>query len=519
MHTASKLAAAVAIWALCSAQSCETTTTTTPASTTTTAPVATTTSTTAAPPTTTLPSGAVYRLGPTGSWSSAVAQLRPGDTLVVEDGTYTRPTSGLPDIDCATAGARSGEPSRPITVIAEHERQAWLKGDGRDALTISNCAWWNIEGLRASNVDSTSAKSYEGNLLRLVNVDHVNVRRVLAVRPNRTCPGSSGYCNVHGIAIEDSRDVLVEECEVYDFHRHGVSAFTSRRVTVRRCYMNPWGATGGAGGGSTGVILYGSSDSIVENVVGEGVYGFNIAGGTLYDGTPGGYRNQILGVVALDTTYGTTIRARKFGTGPVLPAGDNVVRDSVYVRPKNVGVFARGASNTRIENVTVYGAGADAVAVDEDLSEGAPCSANPQGCSATIVNLLAFKSAGAGVRISSVVSPWSLSYSDLWSNGASSAAGDHLLSVEPSGMGPTSCLAWVPDGSNMKGAGAGGARIGGAALRRYQDGVLTAAPLWDQATGRFPCGATVAGVNDDPSRSCVGVHARLNIPAGCAFPG
>ena len=43
--------------------------------------------------------------------------------------------------------------------------------------------------------------------------------------------------------------------------------------------MNPWDATGGAGGGSTGVIFYGSSDSIVENVVGEGVYGLNIAGG------------------------------------------------------------------------------------------------------------------------------------------------------------------------------------------------------------------------------------------------
>jgi hypothetical protein len=71
----------------------------------------------------------------------------------------------------------------------------------------------------------------------------------------------------------------------------------------------------------------------------------------------------------------------------------------------------------------------------------------------------------------------------------------------------------------MKGAGAGGADIGANVLRRYRDGVLTSERLWDATTGAFPCGTTVAGVNDDPARTCIGVHERLHVNAnGCAFP-
>ena len=87
------------------------------------------------------------------------------------------------------------------------------------------------------------------------------------------------------------------------------------------------------------------------------------------------------------------------------------------------------------------------------------------------------------------------------------------------GTGTGKCMLWVPDGSNMKGAGAGGADIGANVLRRYRNGTLTSERLWDAATGRFPCGATVAGVNDNPARTCIGVHARLNVNTnGCAFP-
>jgi hypothetical protein len=369
-------------------------------------------------------------------------------------------------------------------------------------------------------------------VMRFTNDQNVQIKGVLASRPNRTCPNSSlSYCNSHAIAIEDSNHMLVEDCEIYDFHRHGVSAFTSRFVTVRRCYMNPWDAKGGAGGGSTGVILYGSSDSIVENVVGEGVYGFNIAGGTAYDDTPGGYRNKLLGVVTLNAKHGSTIRARRF-SGPVKPAGDNLVKDSVFVNTQNVGVFARGVNDTVVENVSVFGTKVDAGVIgDQDLSEGAPCSANPKGCSITARNLLSVGNAGRGMQVDTgVVRNWSLESANLWGNAGGNfptgeTPGDDAgnirksQSVQPTGMGAGGCWLWAPDGSNMKGAGADGRDIGASVLRRYQDGVLTTQRLWDPTSGAFPCRAVVPGVNDDPSRSCSGVHTRLHVNTSeCRFP-
>jgi hypothetical protein len=517
--------------------------TTTSTSTSTSTSTTSSTSTTAPPP-----NGPAYYISPTGSdanagtsaaapwktFAKAVKALYPGDTLIVADGKYTRGTTGMPVIDCAN-GVRNGTADKPITIRAANPRRAWLANNGiGEAVYMNECNYWNIVGVHASSADNTGAKAWEGNVMRVYRSGNVRLQGVLAVRPNRTCPSDSlTYCNVHGIAIEKSHHVLVEDCEVYDFHRHGVSAFNSRYVTVRRCYMNPWDATGGAGGGSTGVILYGSSDSIVENVIGEGVYGLNIAGGTVYDGTPGGYRNKLLGVVTLDAKHGSTIRARKF-SGPVLPLGDNLVKDSVFIRAQNVGVFARGANDTVVENVSVFDTHADAgIAADEDLSEGAPCSANPKGCSITTRSVLSVGNAGKGMTVkTSVMKFWALQDSNLYDNAGgnfptSETPGDESgsirrsRSVAPSGMGTGTgkCMLWVPDASNMKGAGAGGSDIGATVLRRYRNGVLTSERLWDPTTGAFPCGPTVAGVNDNAARTCIGVHRRLNVNTnGCAFP-
>ena len=131
---------------------------------------------------------------------------------------------------------------------------------------------------------------------------------------------------------------------------------------------------------------------------------------------------------------------------------------------------------------------------------------------------------------SGVLRTWRLESSNLWGNrGGNFPTGEtpgddegnirKSQSVQPTGMGDGGCWLWAPDGSNMKGAGADGRDIGASVLRRYQDGVLTTQRLWDPNTGAFPCRAVVAGVNDDPSRSCSGVHTRLHVnTAACRFP-
>ena len=63
-----------------------------------------------------------------------------------------------------------------------------------------------------------------------------------------------------------------------------------------------------------------------------------------------------------------------------------------------------------------------------------------------------------------------------------------------------------------------GRDIGANILYRYQGGQPTTQPLWDPATGKFPCGAVVPGINDGAKR-CTNIHERLNVNTnGCAFP-
>lgn len=496
--------------------------------------------------------GTTYYLSPAGSDSAqgttpdrpwrtfgkvlgSASPLRPGDAIVLLDGTYTRDTTGLPDVDCRARGnAPNGAPGRPMVLRAQHERRAHLAADGsRDAFQMRGCAHWHVWGLYASNTDGTTAQPWDGHVFEVNDSDHVVLQRLLAVRPNRRCPNASlPACNAHAIRIEKSRHVLVEDVEAYDFHRHGVSVSESRWVTVRRCYLHPRGATGGLTG-STALIFYGASDSIAENCVAEETLGFNIAGTKGVDGNAGGYRNALLGVVTLDNQYGSTIRARSFG-GPAHPVGDNTVRHSVFARSAKVGVFSRGAANTLLENVTIVGTQSDSgFAADEDRGEWAPCSANPQGCSITARNVLSLANRGKGGRIDEdVVSSWTIEHSVF----AANRDGDFPDAEDPHddggrirqssserptgiGLGAGECLLWLPPSSPLGGAGKDGAQVGATVLYRYRDGKLTDEPLWDRATGAFPCGARVAGINDVPGSSCFDVHERLNVNVnGCAFP-
>jgi len=81
------------------------------------------------------------------------------------------------------------------------------------------------------------------------------------------------------------------------------------------------------------------------------------------------------------------------------------------------------------------------------------------------------------------------------------------------------CVAYLGRESLLRGAAGADGDVGANVLYRYQDGTLTAQPLWDLVTGAFPCGAVVPGINDDPSQSCIGVHERFRVNSPeCALP-
>jgi hypothetical protein len=96
---------------------------------------------------------------------------------------------------------------------------------------------------------------------------------------------------------------------------------------------------------------------------------------------------------------------------------------------------------------------------------------------------------------------------------------DERVRLPVTTSGADSCVAYLGASSSLRGAAGIEGDVGANVVFRYVDGVLSSEPFWNPRTGAFPCGAIVAGVNDDPSDSCSGVHERLHVgTADCALP-
>jgi hypothetical protein len=498
-----------------------------------------------------LAGGTTYYLSPTGNdsnpgttpdrpWRSFEKVLNPsrplraGDVVVLLDGTYTRQTTGLPHVDCRPDGnAPSGTPGRPIVFRAQNERRAVLQSDGSaSGFTMDGCSWWVVEGLRAASRDADAPQT-GGYPVRLSKVDHVTLRRLLGSHNNRRQ-------NTHVFAVEDSTNVLIEECEAYFFHRHAFSIWRSRFVTIRRCYANSmrYGERGccsridNRAYGDEAFSLYGTSDSIVENSISENqANGFQIHGiaNPLDPSGNGGRNNRILGSVSLDDSVPLLVSSRMAG-GTYRNAAGNEIRDFIAANMSGAGIYLRGAAGTLVEHATLYGSkGAGGLVADGgDPGMGGSCGpSNPDGCGLTARAVLSLDHRQGHGFLVSGQDNWLVEWSNASGNRFDYAPAERLdddaghirhsrtLDAPEMGLGDAQCLIRVPEGSALKSAAGGARDIGATILDRYADGKLTEQALWEPATGAFPCGAVVAGINDGPIR-CTNVHERLHVNAhGC----
>ena len=466
------------------------------------------------------------------TWAHAFTNSACGDTLTVMDGTYTVATHGAPTLTkVCTAGT-------VYTVVAQNERQALVVGTGAAAVfQVLNSAYVSIYGLRLKEVDLNGGTNH--GVLLINTSTHVTAQRMLIYENNR-------YLNSHLVHVRFSTYSLLEDFELYTFHRHGIivenygvtEAESSGYNTIRRIYCNGRGRADIAGGFVSGgvggdlcVALYPSSDNVVENVVAESVV-------TILSTEPlsgPADRNQILGSIALGTRtygvnsyYGVTTRAR--GTIDYYQSKHNVIKDMIAINLGDttlgggVGIDSKSAFDTQVTNATVINPLNTGISASKDGSPdftgGGVYSFYCTNCLVTDAD-----SPGTGFGISSEVQTWTLNYVHAYNNvlNYNPANTDANITNEytPLNTNPAlgTCRAWIPDASPMKGAGLNGADIGANILYRYENAVLTNTPLWDVTTGAFPCGATVAGVNDTAGNSCNNVHERLNINMnGCLFP-
>ncbi len=446
----------------------------------------------------------------------ALKELQPGDSLILLDGEYTPETTGMLTVDCDDH-ATSGTADAPISIAAAHERQAHLISDGSlSAVRIKDCAYWRFSGLRARATDNAEVQPA---VMTIANSSQLALRRLLLSHNNRH-GGTLAW-------VTDSRDVVLEDSEAYAFTGTALN-IGAQQVTIRRWYLHPQGYENLPGCGSDagsppcrtplGLQVTGSGQ-IIENVIVEGATtGINFHADD----------SALLGSIFADAaSHGV------FG-GPVAPAmySNVTFRDIIVADAGENGIFLKSPVSATLEGITVLGSSWSGFLIREDTTAMCP-DATP--CTLDARHILCLDNGSPGVSGFAPIQ-WTVEHSNAAGNqdgepaqqyGTDEAIDDDAGQVRNStiepvpeiGRGVNQCLVYVPAESPMHGRGLNGADIGANVLYRYESGVLTDTPLWDPNTGAFDCGEPVSGLSDDPTRSCSGVHTRLNVNAnGCSLP-
>ena len=449
------------------------------------------------------------RAAPWATFTHALAQLTPGTALVLLDGEYDAETTGPFRADCA-ADAMNGTAGAPIRVVAQTERQAWIRGDGDSpAVHVVDCEHWALEGIRAESRDREGlAVDADDEIVYVRDSRDVVLRRILASRTNRMLPSRAFW-------VYRSEEVLVEECEVYDFHDVGLSVYSSDRAVVRRSLVSARGypsisvgdalypsgtaSVDGYDGDHGGMTVQSTSGALVENVVVEGGLGFRLSTyGSSED-------NAFVGCIALETAYGFLATQADETTRITGTRYEN----DVTIGALYTGFYMRGQHGATIAHGTVLDGDSAGYTADDPY--------DPDDGTVEIRDSLSSRNAGTGFNVKEQQS-WEVRRSTTFGDGREHYDDSNV--VEPVEVDPElgTCMVYVPPTSPLAGAATDGGDVGANVLFRYVDRVLTDVPLWTRE-GRFPCFGVAEGVNDDPTTSCAGIHERLSVgTADCPLP-
>jgi len=500
------------------------------------------------------------------TFAKALKYVKPGKTIMLEDGTYEAATTGLLNIVCDASAPKSspnavlapnGATGMPIIVMALNERQAFLAGDGTSPpLTVDACHDWRFHGLHVESKDFEPAPVDFNAALNTPDLGSVIVvgfgnayltfERMLVLHPNR-------WLHSHLLRIGDDSsnvsNVTVTESEFYDFHHNAIEAWRTNSLQLLRNYVNSRGTADllapawqseAPNTGDYGIFLEETSNSVVANNVIEGINdGMALVGryymATVAPGVTGDIsNNSFLGnVVYQPLTIGIRIDSRCFqsdGQTAQIPCTDtfhtiqNTTLSNDVVVGGDAGISSAGAENTVIAEVSVIDA-ANGVSLHRE-----PQNAGFSSTSKTTNSLVANFQAVAFDAMSETM--YSFDHCST-SGGYNPSAEDYVpgdfvsngITVAPQ-LG--ACLVYLPSTSPLKNAGVGSSgvpvAVGANVVYEYLgDGTLSATPLWTSMG--FPCGAqvTVAGDGGAPvvvNPDCEDVATQhLNVASmGCAAP-
>jgi hypothetical protein len=486
-----------------------------------------------------------FYIGPTGldtnpgtealpwkTWSFALSRLDAGKTLYVLDGDYGPATGaglafascGAADTACNGGACKQGTSSQRIRVLAKNERRARLLGPpppGRAILDLKECRYWTVEGLQVEGSDDAAASN---GIVQIDRGGNLELRRLVVRKNNR-------HKNSALVTIANATTVLVEEAELFQGHRTGITAWYSTGVVLRRNYINggAWADLGGGyassygctGDMDTAIDLWGSSGGIVENNVFEGACrGVAITTADAEVGPTGaGDSARVLGNIGMGNALASFSADSQCANASPCSADNRVVAFPFFDNNVSVGsgkgFETGGAFGLTVLHHTVIG----------PTMTGFHLWRSPQN-TGLISTASVFDSVvvglGAGTAFGFNVAnqaSWSVDHCDAFMNAVNYNPNDanvvSSLQVNPM-LG--ACRVEIPAGTPLKGAGTLGGDIGATIRWRTQQGLPTLMPLWDPTTGQLPCGAIVPGVNDEatfPGGTCATFHARIGIAPGC----
>lgn len=456
------------------------------------------------------------------SYALNAARFNVGDTLIVQDGTYTRATNGSISIS-----SRNCTISSPCTIQAANERAAFLNGDGVDSpINIVSSSYWVIHGLRVRSADNCVGGSVytqctntsADGVVRVYTSNNITLRRLLVSNNNR-------FLNQHLILVHASNTVLIEECEGYSYHRggFGFSGSTFNSV-MRRCYLNSrsyadiangYPTTGIDGSkGDEGFFAYPADNNTFENCISEGAaYCFLVQADSA-----GCNGNHILGSAANSCTVGYLITTKTTQVNQ-----NTVVKNSVGIAATTANFWDRAGRNNRFDNVTALSATSVGIGILADRPSPGNWGTAPYSWFSD--NALSVGNLATGISVNTTTGPttWLVDYAQSNSNSPNFSPSSHANLTNSITTSPSlgSCKLWIPSGSSAQGTGKNNLDRGANVLYQYVNRVLTGVPLWNTSTNDFTgCGAIVTGINDTAGNSCTNVDIRLSVGTanGCAFP-
>lgn len=455
------------------------------------------------------------------TFARAIGELTAGDTLIVRDGVYAAPERLAYDCEtarCNGAVCESGLPGAPITIRAENERRAEIAQTDVPAISVTGCSHVSIEGFWVHQTDGTTMNG-SNPIVSLDRSEHIAIRRLLVSNPNR-------YMNSHSIRISDVRHPLVEECEIYDYHRSGIAIYRTEHAVLRRNYVNSRETPNLMDGyaccdllqGDYGIWVGGSYAALVENNVAEHnsrAYLVTAEVEGVEDFGPNASKgHRFVGNVAIAGERGIDVTSN---CESIVPCPIARVSSDIEIAHMAAIGFAESFYANAIPRLVYRNVTSIDASNRDFLIRETDTNASLTGSFAA-VNVLDFGTGtGSGWEIldqgSAVVSN-----TNSFGNETDVVAGAESFVTAPGTIDPAlgGCVVAIPPGSPMRGAGSRGADIGANILLRTIDGIETTEPLWDPETGVFACGAIVPGGPNDPAmhaETCSNVHERVGISA------